>query len=254
MKTMQALGLTASMVFAALASTSAGAATWTAVNSDSSTSVNLTAGSGPSVAASAYFATSNSATISGASLQNYSGDLGVLSGSETRGSSPNHAMDNQGRIETIMLAFSDGVSGITDADKVNLSQVSFGYASGDSDFSVYAYTGSSASPTPAGLTYSTLNPSNGWTLIGHYNGGASANTYSIANSVYSSHWLIGAYNGLTGTGSGNTTAGYDYFKLKSLTGSTRTGQTPEPGTLLLMGAGLFGLSRFNARRSLRFAA
>jgi hypothetical protein len=176
--------------------------------------------------------------------------------------SPQHAIDNNGAIETVLFSFSDSIGGITSADKVNLTSVNFGWVyNGDSDFSVYAYTGSSAAPTPAGVSYTNLTTvANGWTLVGSYNGGV-AGTYNFANSVYSSHWLIGAYNGIGGSSGLDT--GDDYFKIASVAGNKcPTSGTlpagcggggggpsgvPEPGSLLLVGIGLLGLSRVSRR-------
>lgn len=200
---------------------------------------------------------SNATTASiTASTAYYGGGLGITSlGESTR--SPHHAIDNNGAIESMLITFSDGVSGSTYADKVNLSSVRFGWVSGDSDFSVYAYTGSGAG-NPIGLTYSNLT-SNGWTLIGHYNGGNTGSTptsYNIANSVYSSYWLVGAYNGV----GGSLDKGNDYFKLAKLVGTacpspttpgcggTPPSSIPEPSTLLLLSGGLLGLHRYSRRR------
>ncbi len=238
-------------LIAGLSAGAAQATTWTY------SSTGAVSAGGLSASASAYSATNNSTATMTATTAYYGGGLGVTSNGETT-SSPQHAIDNNGPIETVMISFSDGVSGVTAADKVNLSSVTFGYVSGDSDFSVYAYTGSGTA-SPLGLTYSNLT-SNGWTLVGQYNGGSSAATNPIANSIYSSYWLIGAYNGLGGS---NVDSNDDFFKLASVTGSkcptgstspycggggTPGGGVPEPGTLLLMGAGFLGLTRVMRRR------
>jgi len=253
MKTMRNISLIAAAL-AVLATGSASAATWTySSTSPASNSSGLTA------TATAYSATNNTTATIGATTAYYGGGLGVLSGAETTNSYPDHAMDNNGRIESILISFSDGANGITNADKVNLSSITVGWSNGDTDFSVYAYKGA-ATPTtsPLGLTYSNLT-SYSWELIGNYNKSGTG-TFAITNSVYSSHWLIGAYNGVVA----GMDFGDDYFKMASLTGtkcpttgtipasckggSTTTGQAPEPGTLLLMGAGLLGLTRMSRRK------
>lgn len=257
MKTLRNIGsasISASALLClAMASGAANATTWTY------SSTSPTSSAGLSVSATAFSATNNTTATITATTAYYSGGLGVKSSGEST-SSPQHAMDNNGAIETIMLSFSDGVSGTSSADKVNLTSAKFGWVSGDSDFSVYAYTGSSATPSPIGVSYSNL-ASNGWTLIGHYNGGSSAATNTFSNDIFSSNWLIGAYNGL---GAG-LDKGDDYFKLASVSGGKcpttgsipagcgngggTPGGVPEPGTILLMGAGLLGLTRMSRRKA-----
>jgi len=173
--------------------------------------------------------------------------LGTRHADNESTSSPQHAIDNYERKESILFSFT--------GDKVNLTSSYFGWISTDSDFSVYAYTGAGAGSV-SGLTYGTLT-SNGWTLVGHHNEISNGATKSFANTIFSSYWLIGAYNG-AGADSKN-----DYFKLKTVSGlacADNPGgqgcgggnrQVPEPGTLLLVGIGMLGLSRVTSRRSAR---
>nr|WP_018509030.1 exosortase-dependent surface protein XDP1 [Thiobacillus thioparus] len=177
-------------------------------------------------------------------------------GSDTNeGLSPEHAIDNNGRTDSILFSFTD---------KVNLTSFSAGWVATDSDFTVLAYTGAGNPASLTNQTYAGLL-SNGWSLIGNFLAGSSTGAHDFANSTYSSYWLIGALN--TMVGGDSTKAGNDYFKLISLAGctcdnappgtpgcSTGGGGVPEPGTLLLMGAGLLGLTRFKARRTMHVAA
>ena len=199
---------------------------------------------GLSASASAISATNATTSALTATTAYYSGGLGVTTAGESTGS-PQHAIDNNGAIESVLFSFSDGLAGSPAADRVNLSSVQFGYASGDSDFSVYAYTAAGVA-NPIGKTYTNLT-TNGWALIGHYNGGSSGGVYAINNAVYSSYWLVSAYN----TSFGNTfSTSNDYFKLLSIAGNTQPSgsNVPEPGSLALFGAALFGVMMFGRSR------
>jgi hypothetical protein len=166
------------------------------------------------------------------------------------GVSPEHAIDNQERVDSILFTFSE---------KVNLTSFDAGWAPGDSDFTVLAYLGDDGAlnnTDPNGLGYADLL-NHGWKLIGNYNDYGTG-AHDFANSTYSSYWLIGASNQFLG----GVDPGDDYFKLISLAGCTCDnappgtpgcggggGGVPEPGTILLMGAGLLGLTRYNKRRA-----
>ncbi len=230
----------------------------------------------PSVAVSAWANTggSNNTVIQDAYVAKYGGGLGVgnrdlavgkdgdaiADTDPNEANAPEHAIDNSDRYDSVLFKFGG-------TDKIALSQVNFGYVSGDADITVLAYTPSGSNPaTPvlAGLTYADLT-SNGWTLVGHYAGASGTSSLAInggANPISSSYWLIGAYNPTVG-GSGcikpagqsyTCTDGNDNFKLSALYGDTVTpppppppppGDTkgvPEPGTLVLLAAAGLGIS------------
>jgi hypothetical protein len=198
--------------------------------------------------------TATNATPSGTlpDLNWYSGGYGVCSTGEAPcGTAPEHAMDNNGNKESILLGF---------GSKVTLSQITFGwtgtsdYAGIDSDVSVLAYTGS-GSPITSSTTYATLG--SGWQLIGNFANVTKNTPVNLSTSVSASYWLIAAYNTFTAAGSpsncNESTAmcmGNDYVKLYSVAGNTAVppppGRVSEPSALLLFGTALMGV--FGLRR------
>lgn len=167
---------------------------------------------------------------------------------EAYGASPDHAIDNSGPKEMVLLSFNKAI---------NLSSLTIGWAGGgDADFTVMAFNvnGVAGAPALAGKTWSTLG--SGWTLVGDYQN-STTGTKAITNSYYSSYWLIGAYNPLVGVMAGfkaDTTA--DYFKLASVSGTVCTAtsgncgssKVSEPGSLALLGLGLMGMIRMRKAR------
>lgn len=169
--------------------------------------------------------------------------------------SPQHSTDNNGQTDMILFSF---------ASDIALTGLSIGWSNTDSDMTVLAYTGGGVAPSLTGKTYGELTAAGGgWTLINHLSNvsNVSSNSTSIAGSaafnggtskIFSSYWLVGAYNPLVGNSPGWTTEN-DYVKISGLTGEKRPtnggGQVPEPATLFLMGAGLLGMTYMRRRET-----
>jgi hypothetical protein len=199
---------------------------------------------GPSVTASAWANTANTAAgavneaLAAAQLEIFSGGLGARNadwnvagaGKDTsEGSSPEHAIDNNERFDSVLLTF---------AANISLSQLYFGWVGDDSDITVLAYTGAGV-PTLAGKTYGSLTSGGGWSLIGHYlNVGTGWETINTGG-LDSRYWLVGAYNSRV-TGGENKYVGNDAVKLQKAKGEEV--QVPEPATLGLLALGLSGLA------------
>lgn len=224
------------------------------------------AGAGaPTVTASAWSNTGDASGVGNVKVQDaylgvtYSGGLGVTNRDNGNGDTnesvvPEHAMDNEQRLDSILFSFTSAVK---------LTQVSIGWMTGDSDISVLAYTGGGdprSNGKLAGQKYSDLT-TQGWKFINHYGnvgvGSVNVNNES-GNGVSSSYWLIGAYNTQVAAGvSGWNASSYDYVKLASVTGDPNGGGgggVPEPNALLLVTTaflGAIGARRARARPSVR---
>lgn len=173
---------------------------------------------------------------------------------DSEGTSPEHAVDNSDRYDSILYSFNQAVS----LTGVELSWYSTKTGYSDTDITVLAYTGDTSASgfdittKLAGLRYDEL-AANGWTFIQQINGIASYNK-TINPTTSSSYWLIGAANPLVG---GSTDSYKEAIKIASLNGTVTNQFTkhdtppvvPEPGSLALLGLGSLILVRARAKKS-----
>lgn len=252
-----ALAMTASSVNAAQSWDLVAGCTASAVTSESCGSV-LTA-SGWSTGTGTISAPTAGTSFAAANIYNWgaSAGLGVVAGNENSGDTGPHAADNMYGTDAFLFKFGSAINlaslqiGWNGTDNAVTTN---GVTYNDSDLSVFAWTGS-GTPTLTGASTALT----GWTLVGNYSnvGSLANNTQSISTSIYSSYWLVSAYNSAYGTISSPDT-NVDAFKLLQISGNTCSGtvtgtscgstRVPEPGSMMLLGAGLIGLIGLRRRR------
>jgi hypothetical protein len=200
--------------------------------------------SGVTMTARAYSNTGGGSTLASACLVNFSGGFGVVSDIEDGSvnncsvDTPQHAVDNEGQVDGILLSFSSAV---------RLTSLYSGWATNDSDISVLYYTGGGGAPAAPDMNSTLANmltAGEGWSRLANYGGDSDGGTYNLNNaSAASTYWYVSSYSSLFGGNSLN--GGTDYFKLRSITGEKAV---PEPGTLALLGLGLAGIGFARRRR------
>lgn len=215
----------------------------------------------PNVSATAWSSTGVPATNATSELNTgrvvvYGGGLGITNqdgpngpgsgdANERDSDDPEHAIDNDGRKDSMLLTFGSAV---------NLTHLQIGYRSGDSDMTVLAFTGGSCNGSVLGQTYSSLL-SCGWELVSHIANVSTSGFTSINNtaSIASQYWLIGTYisdlanaGKTVGTIEASNVTVKDHVKLLAVKGDPEQ-RVPEPGTLGLLGIAALGFWRLRRK-------
>lgn len=188
-------------------------------------------------------------------LGSYGGGLGVINSS----ADGDHEVDNQGWIDSILLTFGSAVT---------LSELTFGWVDGDSDFTLAAYVADDGVNNSTDLTqweYDQLT-TRGWEVVGTYFAAGSASQADIASgadpvtfsvnsgNTSSSYWLVSSLNPKLDNGLASFANTYkDKFKVDAAAGHAPAQppvQVPESPVTMMFLAGLMGALWMRRRRSL----
>lgn len=168
---------------------------------------------------------------------------GFTSADTGEGNPPEHAIDNDGLTDAVLLDFGAG-------NLFKMNSFSIGWYNTDADITLLAYTGSG---TPGSTTLSGLLTS-GWTGKNYWDTQSSVSGSAINTNltVSSRYWLVLAYNpaftNLSSGSTANSTTGTDYFKFKSITGDFIATNVPLPATTALLGIGAMAFWRRRYQR------
>ena len=206
----------------------------------------------------AYQSSGAATNFTAASLNIQPGYIGVLSGSETSGStSPSHGIDNDtatggNPYELVHLQFSKAV---------DLGTLVATWSHTDGDFMVFRwnYNTTTVNPTvtsfnPNALPGTLGSASNGWQLVDIGDFSANLSQTITDTSYFSSHWLVTTAFGQTNDG---FKLGTMYATSVCATSQTSTGgcapppggSVPEPSTLAMVLLAAVGVTATRRRRA-----